>query len=199
MATAPELTQAVSNATGVALATVVDMDRRLVKAKLRTKGGRGLNAAHMTTLDAARLLTAILASSQANAAAEAVLRYTQTRPDKSRSSEGFFQGEGLEDVAVNPARHSFVDGLACLIASVAGGGLAKLMASGRQPHIEVIAFTRATHGRIRVSELPHGVTCHVEYVARSSGSAKGHTVAGDLEQSSRITERTIFPIAKLFT
>ena len=56
MATPPELTQTVSEATGVALATVVDMDRRLVKAKLRTKGGRGLNAARMTELDAARLL-----------------------------------------------------------------------------------------------------------------------------------------------
>ena len=59
-----------SEVTGVPLATVVDMDRRLVKAGLRAKSGRGFNVAQMTPLDAARLLTAILASSQANLAAE---------------------------------------------------------------------------------------------------------------------------------
>jgi hypothetical protein len=38
------------------LPTVVDIDRKLVKAKLRTKEGRGFNAAQMAPLDAARLL-----------------------------------------------------------------------------------------------------------------------------------------------
>src|ERR1700751_3611932 len=117
MATPPELTQTVSEATGVALATVVDMDRRLVKAKLRPKGGRGLNAARMTELDAARLLTAVLASPQSNRAAEAVLRYERTKSDQARSSEKLFAQTGLEDLTSLPASHSFVDGLNALISS----------------------------------------------------------------------------------
>jgi hypothetical protein len=54
MASPAQLTKTVSTATGVSLATVVDLDRRLVKAEMRTKGGRGFNAACMTPLDAAR-------------------------------------------------------------------------------------------------------------------------------------------------
>jgi hypothetical protein len=51
MASPAELMQTVSAATGVPLATITDLDRRLVRAHLRTKGGRGLNAARMTPLD----------------------------------------------------------------------------------------------------------------------------------------------------
>jgi hypothetical protein len=199
MATPPELMQAVSEATGVALPTVVDMDRRLVKAKLRTKGGRGLNAARMTALDAARLLTAVLASPQSNRAAEAVQRHAQTKPDKARSSEKLFAVAGLEDLAGLPVSHSFEQGLAALIASAAMGSLAKFPPRSF-PHIEVFAFTQATHGRIRISDLPGGITASVEYVARSSGEGTrgGKAASGDLEQSRRITERTILPVARLF-
>jgi hypothetical protein len=45
MASPAELVRTVSAATGVPLPTVVDIDRRLVKGKLRTKGGRGFNVA----------------------------------------------------------------------------------------------------------------------------------------------------------
>jgi hypothetical protein len=206
MATPPELIQTISDATGLPLATVVDMDRRLVKAKLRTKGGRGLNAARMKTLDAARLLTAVLASPQSNRAAEAVQRYRQTRPDKARSSEKLFAGTGLEDLAGLPANHSFEDGLAAIVASAATGALAKLPT--RSPvHIEVFAFTRATHGRIRISGLPQGLVANVEYLPApierpGSKAARGNPRAdqslGDLEQSRRITERTINQVARLF-
>lgn len=200
MATPPELMQAVSEATGVALATVVDLDRRLVMAKLRTKGGRGLNAARMTALDAARLLTAVMASPQSNRAAEAVQRYGQTRPNKAQSSERLFAGTGLEDLASLPANHSFEEGLAALIASATTGSLAKLPARSF-PHIEVVAFASATHGRIRISGLPDGATARVEYVARLSGQGtRGRKAAsGDLEQSRRITEQTILPVAQLLT
>jgi hypothetical protein len=74
MASPAQLVHTVSRATGVPLPTIVDIDRRLVTGKLRTKGGRGFNAAQVTALDAARLLTAVLASPQANAAVEAVTR-----------------------------------------------------------------------------------------------------------------------------
>lgn len=83
MTSPAELVRTQSSVTGVPLPTIVDIDRWIVKGKLRTKGGRGFNPAQMTPLDAARLLTAVLASPQGNAAADAVERYTQTRIDKT--------------------------------------------------------------------------------------------------------------------
>ena len=203
MASPAQLVQTLSDATGVPLPTIVDIDRRLAKAGLRTMGGRGLSVARMNALDAARLLTAVLASPQANASAAAVERYTQTRADKKRSSEGYFQPTGLADLAALPARHGFVDGLAALIASAANGALAKLIAAledGPTPHIEVFAFTRATYGRIRFSGLPNGLTANVEYlpaVPKAQGAQISDDSGGDLEQSRRVTEQTILSIADL--
>jgi hypothetical protein len=211
MATPAELVSAISLATGIPLPTMVDIDRKLVTGNLRTKGGRGFNAARMTALDAARLLTAVLASAQANASVEAVQRYTQTRIDKRRSNGESFGGTGLDDLAL-PARHSFVDALAAVISSAATGSLAKQLAAagdGAIPGIEIFAFTRATRGRIRITGLPNGETVSVEYAAipvtaKSTRSDKGRppvveNAAGDLEQSRRITERTILPIANLLS
>jgi hypothetical protein len=207
MASPAELMQTVSTAAGVSLTTVVDLDRRLVKAELRTKGGRGFNAACMTPLDAARLLTAVLASPQANEAAEAVERYIDTRVDKQRSSEKVFAVAEIGELTALPVRHSFVDGLAALIASASTGALARLIAASENrwiPHLEVFAFTRAVRGRIRIAGLPNGLTANVEYAPDTAGIRSGRTrkpgdadANGDLEQSRRVTERTILPIAKL--
>jgi hypothetical protein len=202
----------VSQVMGVPLPTVVDIDRKLVKAELRAKTGRGFNAAQMTPVDAARILTAVLASPQANTSAEAVERYAQTRPDKTRSSDHLFRAVNIEDLAALPARHSFVDGFTALIKSAAIGSLGKLMAASESdwtPHIEVFAFTRATRGRIRIAGLPNGLTASIEYIpATGIKTGRGETTRrkrialdedgpGDLEQSRRITERTILPIARL--
>jgi hypothetical protein len=209
MATPSELMKALSAATGIRYPTVFDLDRKLMEAKLRPISGRGSSAVKMTPLDAARLLTAVLASPQANEAAEAVLRYANTRPDKRRSSEGLFMGAGLDDFENLSARHSFIEGVAALIASAAGGALAKLASRAAQgPHIEVFAFTQTTHGRIRISALSHGASVNVEYVpsaaepdarkAASKNKKNETTGPGDLEQSRRITGKTIFALAKLF-
>ncbi len=187
-------------ATGVPLPTIVDLDRRLVKAGLRNKAGRGLSAAHMTPLDAARLLTAILASPQSNQAADAVNRYTETRIDKARSSETLFAAANLDELTGLLARHGFVDALAALIASASTGVLAKLIAESKEdwtPHIEIYAFTRATRGRIRVAGLQSQLTASVEYVPAKKGGGIAADATGDLEQSRRITEHTIFSIANL--
>jgi hypothetical protein len=187
------------------LATVTDLDRRLVKAHLRPVGGRGPNAAKMTPLEAARLLAAVLASPQSNEAAQAVLRYEQTRVDKARSSEGLLGVNGLEDLAALPPRHGFVDGLAALIASAGRGSLARMIAGvkgAKGTRLEVFAFTQMTLGRIRISGLPNGVIASVEYLpAPPKGTAaKGRNrTPGDLEQSRRITEQTILSVARLFT
>jgi hypothetical protein len=215
MASPAELVRTMSAATGLPLPTIVDIDRRLVNAKLRTRGGRGFNAARMTALDAARLLTAVLACSHANVAADAVERYTQTRVDKTRSSDNLFGLVKLDDLVALPANHSFVDALTALIGSASTGSLAKLIAASKGgwiPDIEVFAFTRAVWGRIRIAGLPNGLTASVEYFAAPAGIKPRHGrktgpsrspladgSMGDLEQSRRITERTILPIAALLT
>jgi len=207
MATAPQLVKAISEVTGVPLPTVTDIDRKLVVSGLRAKRGRGRSAGHMTALDASTLLSAILAVSQANAAAEAAQRYLKTEADKARSSEGLFAQTGFEDLASLPAQHSFVDALEALIISASVGAMAKLIAEsndGWTPRIEVFAFTRATYGRIRISGLPNGMTANVEYlpspdpkVRRAKAGAVEAENTGDLEQSRRVTERTILSIADL--
>lgn len=212
MASPAQLVTTLSEATGVPLATVVDIDRRLVKGGLRSKGGRGLHAARMTPLDAARLLTAILASAQANLAVAAVHRYARTQVDRARSSEQVFAASGLADLAGLPHRHSFVEGLAAVIGSVAKGALARMFAEqgdhGTPPRIEVFAFTHAAYGRIRLAGLPGGTTAAVEYLPAGGldgrrAKATGRGIAGasentaDLEQSRRVTERTILAIATL--
>jgi hypothetical protein len=75
------------------------------------------------------------------------------------------------------------------------------------PFIEIFAFTQATYGRIRLAGLPNRMTVNVEY--RPTGELKGrrpkmgrgisglNEAAGDLEQSRRVTERTIRAVAKL--
>jgi hypothetical protein len=213
MANPAQLVRRVSDITGVSLATVTDLDRRLVAASLRSKGGRGLHAAQITPVDAARLLTAILGSAQANLAAGAVDRYARTQVDRTRSSEKIFAGSGLADLASLPARHGFVEGLERLITSAADGALAQLIEKAEQqfapPSIEIFAFTQATYARIRLTGLPSGMVANVEYVpARTPrgrpskiagrGIAGANEIAGDLEQSRRITERTILAVADLF-
>lgn len=213
MASPAQLVQRLSEATGVSLPTITDIDRRLVKGSLRSKGGRGLHAARVTPLDAARLLTAILGSAQANLAVGAVERYTRTQVDLDRSSHKIFAASGLADLASLPARHSFVDGLERLIASAATGSLAQLIEKAEKqfapPSIEIFAFTRATYGRIRLSGLPNGKVVNVEYMPvtetnpalpkiKGRGIAAVNEIAGDLEQSRRVTGRTIFAVAELF-
>jgi hypothetical protein len=208
MASPAQLVETVSAATGLPLATVRDMDRKLLEAKLRSKGGRGFNAPRMTPLDAARLLVAVLGSPQSNTAAEAVMRYARTEPDRVRSSERLFAPAKLPDLAALPSRMNFVEALAALIASAATGSLAKMIAASKEgwsPSIEVLAFTRATRGRLRIAGLPSKFTASIEYIPLAGAKPAPHRgrhalideSIGDLEQSRRITEQTILPIARL--
>lgn len=211
MATPAQLVRTLSEATGIPLATVTDIDRKLVIGGLRSKGGRGFHAARVTPLDAARLLTAILASAQANLAVGAVDRYARTQVDRARSSEKIFEAAGLADLTDLLARHSFVEGLANLISSAADGALAHMIEKNKNyvpPILEIFAFTLATYGRIRLAGLPNGMTVNVEYLPATGEKARrrkkegrnisgANETAGDLEQSRRVTERTILAVARL--
>jgi hypothetical protein len=202
MATPAQLVETISGTTGVPLATVIDIDRKLTKAGLRTKGGRGFSAARMTPKDAAHLIMAMLAASQSNEAAIAVERYAHTRVDKERSSKGLFGAAALDDLAALSTQHDFITGLSAVIASATDGALFWLKQRGESkcpPRIEIFAFTRATLGRIRIAGLPNRKAASVEYLPIQGVSIAPMGSSGDLEQSRRITERTIFAIAELLS
>jgi hypothetical protein len=62
LATSGQLVEIVASALDIPAATVAVYDRMLSEAGVRTKGGRGRSAAHMTARDAANLLIAIASS-----------------------------------------------------------------------------------------------------------------------------------------
>jgi hypothetical protein len=106
-----QLVHAVSIALNVPAETVVQHDRNLVVAGLRTKGGRGSSAAKVTHLDAARLVAAILGSTKVLDSVDTVRECEQTTSAGS-DADGlpFFSPSML------PKEHNFVEALAAIIA-----------------------------------------------------------------------------------
>jgi hypothetical protein len=99
-----QLVNAVAISLNVPAETVVQHDRNLVVAGLRTKGGRGHSAPKVTPLDAARLVTAVLGSDR-------VLDSVST----VRHCE---QAIGIDEDGLFPElpqTHNFVEALAAVI------------------------------------------------------------------------------------
>jgi hypothetical protein len=110
-----QLVKAVSIALDVPEETVVQHDRNLVVAGLRTTGARGRNAPQVTHRDAARLVASILGSVKVKDSASVVRRL-----DEARALTG-----GREYAALPfprfvelPENHSFVDALTAIIEEV---------------------------------------------------------------------------------
>lgn len=82
-----QLVQAVSLATGVSEETVVQHDRNLAVAGLRTRGGRGRSAPAVIAIDAARLLVAILGSMRNKDSEATVKAFEQTAYEAPTSLE----------------------------------------------------------------------------------------------------------------
>src|SRR6516225_10564251 len=108
-----QLVKAMSIALNTPLETVTQHDRNLAIAGLRTTGARGRNAPHVTTLDAARLLAAILGSIRTM---DSVV--TVKGLESAVRSPGL-EGEGdMTTVFPDlPLKHNFVDALVWLINS----------------------------------------------------------------------------------
>src|SRR6266700_4556589 len=136
-----QLVKAVSIALDVPEETVVQHDRNLVVAGLRTKGGRGRSAPMVTPLDAARLLTAKLASIRTKDSVASVNAFEQTvfEPPTTlgeRIAEYRERGvtvpqcdehqaddeEKFFDLAIMslPKSHNFIEALAALITHASG-------------------------------------------------------------------------------
>jgi hypothetical protein len=121
-----QLVQAVSIALNVPEETVVQHDRNLVVAGLRTKGGRGRSAPLMTPLDAARLLVAALASFRTKDSVTTVNQFECSifhAPGhydidgfKFRDEPDHDASEGIDNAILSlPPTHNLIDALVAVI------------------------------------------------------------------------------------
>jgi hypothetical protein len=122
-----QLVKAMAVALDVPEETVVQHDRNLVVAGLRTKGGRGPSAPEVTHLDAARLFVAILGSKR-NKDSVATVRAFEDAIRTGRIVSELFRGDAVHrrhieideayaDLSLSrlPDRHNFVEAIVSLI------------------------------------------------------------------------------------
>ena len=110
-----QLVKAVAIALDVPEETVVQHDRNLAVAGLRTTGGRGRSAPEVTHRDAARLVAAILGSVKVKDSASVVERLDQARVSTGRKE---YAPLPFPRFAVLPENHSFIDALTAIIEDV---------------------------------------------------------------------------------
>jgi hypothetical protein len=110
-----QLVKAVAIALDVPEETVVQHDRNLAVAGLRTTGGRGRSAPDVTHRDAARLVASILGSVRVKDSASVVQRLDQTRVFTGRQE---YAPLPFPRFAALPASHSFIDALTAIIEDV---------------------------------------------------------------------------------
>lgn len=146
MASPGELIDEVAAALNKARATIVTYDRFLTIAGLRTKYGRGRGAAKVTPRDAARLLIAVLGSSEAQDSAATIRRYERTR--KIRTHKSGHQGSNAwtvpcpPEIERLPEDHNFIDAIEALIASISSGTFVAALDACRQAFGGAGTFTR---------------------------------------------------------
>jgi hypothetical protein len=127
MATPGKLVHTVAAVLGIPEATVVQHDRNLAEAELRTKGGRGRSAARVTSHDAANLLIAICGAPISGASVKESLttcnRYGPLRAYDTHGSLGSFSKMKVQfpTLAKLPVGHRFKDAIAALIDSLVAG------------------------------------------------------------------------------
>jgi hypothetical protein len=115
-----QLVKAMSIALDTPLETVTQHDRNLAVAGLRTTGARGRNAPHVTTLDAARLLVAILGSIRTMDSVETLKKFESAvrhpGPEWMQKIKGA-PGDMTSVFPDLPLKHNFVDALVWLMNS----------------------------------------------------------------------------------
>jgi hypothetical protein len=115
----------VSELLGISEATIVQHDRNLVVAGLRSKSGRGPSAARMTARDAAHLLVAVLGSHHLKDSVRSVRGYRETRLSEYMSTG--YQHSSIAALTSLPPDHSYVDAVEALVAAAADGSLGRAM------------------------------------------------------------------------
>jgi hypothetical protein len=110
-----ELVKAVSIALDIPEETVVQHDRNLAVAGLRTMGGRGRSAPSVTHRDAARLVASILGSVRVKDSASVVGRLDQVKVLSKRKEYALLPFPRVLEL---PENHSFIDALTAIIEEV---------------------------------------------------------------------------------
>jgi hypothetical protein len=187
-----QLVKAVSIALDVPEETVVQHDRNLVVAGLRTKGGRGSSAPAMTTLDAARLFTATLGSIRIKDSVATVQAFERTRfyPPQSLAellAAARCQGvtvpgdeyhepdtEKFFDMAIMslPQDHNFVEGLAALISDAGGPLQADQLDKYQRRFAEVIISCEAPYIGASIGRMGRGSVYYRTVFAPLSNAQK---------------------------
>lgn len=216
-----ELVSKVSDLLGISESTIVQHDRNLVVAGLRSKSGRGTSAARMTPRDAAHLLVAVLGSHHVKDSAQTVRRYSETRLHKTQS-EGYADSSVAALMNLQPG-HSFVDALEALISAAAEGSLQTAIYEalpesegkkiGFPPTIEITVRTPQLIGDLSISGIRifgHGLYClpephdqhqsshpPAEEVELFERKIEEYRIDTDLTQYRQVSVKTILGIGEL--
>jgi hypothetical protein len=143
MATPGELVHTIAKVLGIAEATVVQIDRNLLAAGLRTKAGRGPSAAQVTSHDAANLLIAIggapITGASVKESRRTCERYRLLRAYGVQIKLGSFSRlkSQLPTLGRLPDKHSFGDAIAALIDSITAGEFGFPKDPLHYPHVSV--------------------------------------------------------------
>lgn len=133
MATPKELVQKVAEATGVPENTVVQHDRNLMAAGLRTEGQRGRGKSSVTYQDAANLLIAVTAARNVKDSAAVVNAYAPLKLEGDYMWEDDKRGD------------TFGDGIAAMLEAAPG------YVYDRDFHINVLMHGPKPSARIEIS------------------------------------------------
>jgi hypothetical protein len=213
-----QLVKAVSIALDVPKETVVQHDRNLAVAGLRTKKGRGPSAAAVTHFDAARLFVATLASIRTKDSVNSVLAFESTTfepplSDAERemqhrailvargydlAEDNFFRStEKWSDPAVTslPLEHNFIDALSSLI-KAASEPIKNLDETiERFAPLRIWLVTPQIEARIDHQVLSRGVRGSAFYHGRSSQNPLGHGKHGKYYRYGIKQKREVFGTA----
>jgi hypothetical protein len=179
------LIEAMAEAMGLPVATVMLYDRQIAAAGLRAKSKRGRGAGGLGPHGAALLLTSILGSGLVKDAASTVERYREARPQRATSTPELYANAGIASLAALPASHNFIDAVTALIEAAATDTLAhSVISSKRQrplvPLVEVSAMTPATFGEIRIAGTSNGLVTHVVYTLPGPWEKRGRASPTEL-------------------
>ena len=214
MATPGELVRCISSVLNISEPTVIQYDRNLAAAGLRSKGGRGLSAARVNAQDAANLLIAIVGAPMSGATVKETEatwgRFSPLRALPSISSISSLNVSNFSKLkrelpTLGRLRkgHSFKDAVAALIESAALGEFdnqAEIPVDRSidprviLPKVSVTMQAPFISADIRVCTKRVPLGCFVAYYPKKDELYADNY--GDLSQHRSISLRTILTIAQ---
>jgi hypothetical protein len=200
MATPGELVRVVAGVLGAPEATVVQHDRNLLAAGLRSKSGRGPSAAQVTSRDAANLLIAICGASPFGASVKETVetynRYATLQSFKHNRPGNFARVKSyLPALGLLPRGHCFPEAISGLIDSMAAGEF-NLIKRRPTASVSVTLDDLGPTARIIVEVRdPDRRSIHLSY--REAAAIPDLDLYMDFRQNRYFTEVTLGEIARV--